>query len=205
MNAAAHRAAPEDAAGIGPGPLVLVCGPSGAGKDTLIKRASEILSHDRRVVFVRRVVTRAPSPFEDNVSVDSARFRRMAEDGAFAFWWEAHGHHYAIPSSVNSDIASGRAAVANVSRLAIEEISRAYQHAITVLITASDEILRERLGSRAREKEQDVASRLTRSQETQGRFRPDATIVNEGAIDIAANSLVGVIRNGLLAANASPV
>lgn len=200
MNAAGNRAAQQVLGAIGPGPLVLVCGPSGAGKDTLLKRASEILCHDRRVVFARRVVTRAASAFEDNISVDAAKFRQMLEGGAFAFWWEAHGHHYAIPSSVNSDIVSGRAAVANVSRLAIEQVSRVYEHVITVLVTASDEVLRERLGSRAREKAQDVASRLTRSQDTQDRFRADATIVNEGSIDIAANSLAGLIRNGLLAA-----
>ena len=41
------------------GRLVLVVGPSGAGKDTLINRAKEALKGDPRFHFVRRVVTRA--------------------------------------------------------------------------------------------------------------------------------------------------
>ena len=43
------------------GSLVLVVGPSGVGKDTLIGGAKQALENDRRFTFVRRVVTR-PKP-----------------------------------------------------------------------------------------------------------------------------------------------
>ena len=43
---------------IGPGWLVLIVGPSGAGKDTLIKIARRNLANEGRVKFPRRVVTR---------------------------------------------------------------------------------------------------------------------------------------------------
>jgi len=42
--------------------LVLVVGPSGAGKDTVIEGARAALGDDTRFRFVRRVVTRPVDP-----------------------------------------------------------------------------------------------------------------------------------------------
>jgi ribose 1,5-bisphosphokinase PhnN len=46
---------------IGPGRLLAVVGPSGAGKDTLIARARTRLAGDPMIVFPLRIVTRAAS------------------------------------------------------------------------------------------------------------------------------------------------
>ena len=49
------------------GHLVLVVGPSGAGKDTLINGARETLAQHHTIRVVRRVVTRASSQWEDHI------------------------------------------------------------------------------------------------------------------------------------------
>ncbi|MGA7013248.1 MAG: phosphonate metabolism protein/1,5-bisphosphokinase (PRPP-forming) PhnN, partial [Pseudolabrys sp.] len=51
---------------IGPGRLVLVVGPSGAGKDTVITGAKAACAADSTFVFPRRVVTRPASDAEDH-------------------------------------------------------------------------------------------------------------------------------------------
>jgi len=60
---------------IGPGRLILVVGPSGACKDTLLEMAKAACSEDRNIVFPRRVVTREASAAEDNEALSAEAFR----------------------------------------------------------------------------------------------------------------------------------
>ena len=46
--------------------LVLVVGPSGAGKDSLLNGAREAFRGDARIGFARRVITRPPDPYGEN-------------------------------------------------------------------------------------------------------------------------------------------
>ncbi len=66
---------PETSTSIGPGRLVLVVGPSGAGKDTLLGLARSACADDKNIVFARRVVTREASGAEDN---EQSEFRRLS-------------------------------------------------------------------------------------------------------------------------------
>ena len=57
------------------GHLVLVVGPSGAGKDSVIAGARAALKGDAGVVFPRRFVTRLSNPdAEDHVSMSEMEF-----------------------------------------------------------------------------------------------------------------------------------
>ena len=114
--------APEAPAKIGPGRLVLVVGPSGAGKDTLIDLARAACAGDANVVFARRVVTREASGSEDNEQVTPDAFRQALACGAFAVHWEAHGLSYALSRAVADDVLAGRTVVANISRSVIGQL-----------------------------------------------------------------------------------
>ncbi|MCS3764319.1 phosphonate metabolism protein/1,5-bisphosphokinase (PRPP-forming) PhnN [Bradyrhizobium centrosematis] len=183
-----------EAGAIGPGRLVLVVGPSGAGKDTLLRLAQAACAGDRDIVFPRRVVTRASSADEDNIAVSPDEFRRAREHGDFAVHWDAHGHSYALPREINGDIRAGRTVVANVSRTVLGALRRAYADVVVVAITAPPEVLAARLAARARQSDGDIAERLTRSVDAAS-AQADVTILNAGSADHHSRELVSVIRN----------
>ena len=57
------------------GTLILVIGPSGAGKDSIIAGAAERLRDDKRILFARRVITRpAHAGGENHLAVSAGEF-----------------------------------------------------------------------------------------------------------------------------------
>jgi ribose 1,5-bisphosphokinase len=183
-----------EAGAIGPGRLVLVVGPSGAGKDTLLRLAQAACIDDNDIVFPRRIVTRESSADEDNIAMSNDEFRRASEHGHFAVHWEAHGHSYALPLDINDDIRAGRAVVANVSRTVIGALRQAYANVIVVAITAPPDVLAQRLAARARHSDGNIDDRLTRSV-NDASANADVTILNAGSADYHGRHLVRVIRN----------
>ncbi|MFB6418185.1 MULTISPECIES: phosphonate metabolism protein/1,5-bisphosphokinase (PRPP-forming) PhnN [Bradyrhizobium] len=182
------------AGGIGPGRLVLVVGPSGAGKDTLLRLARAACVDDHRVVFPRRVVTRESSADEDNIAATSDEFRQAREHGDFAVHWEAHGHSYALSTGINDDIRAGRTVVANVSRTVIGALRQTYANVVVVAITAPPDVLAQRLAARARHSDGNIAERLARSVD-EASAPADVTILNAGSADYHGRQLLRVIRN----------
>ena len=187
---------------IGPGRLVLVVGPSGAGKDTLIDLARPECADDHRIVFPRRVVTRQASAFEDNQEMDEPAFRRTLTQGHFAIHWQAHGHYYGVLRAIDDDIRAGRVVVVNVSRTVIAAVRRFYAHVQVVAITAPAEVLADRLAKRSRGSDSDIRERLHRTvdEETLG---ADVTIVNVGDPRAHARVLARVIIGEHSADNAA--
>jgi ribose 1,5-bisphosphokinase len=180
-------------AAIGPGRLVLVVGPSGAGKDTLIGLARAACAGDGSAVFPRRVVTREATVFEDNAQVSFEAFRQARDRGEFAVHWEAHGHGYALPRAIDDELRAGGTVVANVSRTVVAALRRAYADVVVISITAPAEILSQRLAARARGSDGEIAERLGRAVDGAA-AAPDVTIDNVGSAEAHAQELLRIIR-----------
>ena len=182
-------------AAIGPGRLVLVVGPSGAGKDTLIDLARAACAGDANIVFPRRVVTREATAFEDNAQVSFEAFRQARDNGEFAVHWEAHGHGYALPRAIDDEIREGHTVVANVSRTVIEPMRRAYADVVVVSITAPAEILEPASRGPGARQRRPIADRLGRAVDGAA-AAPDVTIDNVGSAETHAQELLRIIRGG---------
>jgi ribose 1,5-bisphosphokinase len=183
----------DQTAAIGPGRLVLVVGPSGAGKDTLLGLAKAACADERNIVFPRRVITREASASEENEEVSIDTFQEALTRGEYAMHWEAHGHCYALSLAIDDEIRAGRTIVANVSRTVIGAMRRAYADVVVVSITAPPNVLVERIAMRARGSDGKLESRLGRVVEDAS-AAPDVTIVNISSAEYHARQLVRVIK-----------
>ncbi len=109
------------------GLFVAIVGPSGAGKDALIRGLAARLGEADQIVFARRVVTRAADAFEDHETLAEAEFLAARAQGRFALSWSAHGLHYGVPREIEARLAAGLAVVCNLSRAAVAEARRLYR------------------------------------------------------------------------------
>lgn len=165
------------------GRLVLVVGPSGAGKDTLIAQARAALADDPHYVFPRRVVTRpAMAELEDHDTLSEAEFEHRRAQGGFALDWQAHGLCYGLPASLTDDLAAGRTVVVNTSRHVIGLARERFPDCVVALVTARPEIRAARLAGRGRESADEVEARLRREGAPLPEGTRAETIDNSGSL-----------------------
>jgi ribose 1,5-bisphosphokinase len=173
--------------------LVLVVGPSGAGKDTLINAAKAALAGDPRFVFPRRIVTReAVAALEDHDSVTPTEFALREANGAYALSWEAHGLRYGLPAQIETDIAAGRVVVMNGSRAMVAAAKTKFPGTIAVLVEATPAVRAKRLAGRGRESAAEIEARLAREVSAP---LPDAVrIDNSGEVADGVASFLAELR-----------
>lgn len=150
------------------GRIVILSGPSGVGKDTVLA------AWTARNPWVRRVVattTRAPRPGEEDgvayTFVSRERFRELAEAGAFLEWKEVHGNFYATPlESLERMLAAGLIAVLKIDVQGALTAMELRPDALAIfLMPPSMEELERRIRSRATESEDTIQMRLRNARE----------------------------------------
>ncbi|MEO0636122.1 MAG: phosphonate metabolism protein/1,5-bisphosphokinase (PRPP-forming) PhnN [Pseudomonadota bacterium] len=177
-----------------PGTLLLVVGPSGCGKDSLINWLQKRLCDDDTIRFARRTVTRPPSPtHEDHHGVTDAEFERLKADGAFSATWQAHGLQYGLPMECLSAIEAGRVVIANGSRRSIDTIRAAFPSIAIANISIRPDVLEQRLLARGRETAAQVRARL---KQPKFQFPSDLLVCdidNSGALEDAGHQLLRLL------------
>ena len=143
------------------GQLILIVGPSGAGKDTLLDGAKLEFASDSRLVFAKRMITR-PAKDEDNETISMEEFIKRQSDGLFLLSWQAHGLGYGLPISLKEKLDHGCCVVANVSRAILQEAEELGYGVTVIHITASHDLLKARLARRGREEAEDLDHRVNR-------------------------------------------
>lgn len=176
------------------GKLFYVIGPSGSGKDSLMRYGRERLASDPGVVFAHRYITRPVElNGENHVALTEAEFDARLATGLFAMQWGSHGLCYGIGREIDFWLAKGCNVVMNGSREYLPEARRLYPALTAVLVTVSPEVLAERLRARGRETEDQIAQRIMRARQfmqPEGRLE---VIQNDSGLEVAGERLVQLL------------
>ncbi|WP_148717090.1 phosphonate metabolism protein/1,5-bisphosphokinase (PRPP-forming) PhnN [Chitinolyticbacter meiyuanensis] len=176
------------------GRLIMVVGPSGAGKDSVIGYARQALGCNRTVRFARRYITRpATAGGEDHFAMADCEFQDWLEHGRFALAWDSHGLHYGIGTEIDAWLAGGLTVVVNGSRAHLAEAQQRYPELEVVLISASPATLATRLAARGRESADEITARLAREAPLPSTLHI-SRIANDGALTDAGEALLRLLR-----------
>ena len=179
------------------GKLIVVSGPSGAGKDTLIQAALEAIPE---LALIASATTREPREGEvdgrDHVFLSRDEFERWIEEDRFLEWAEYSGNLYGTPKhSVEELLDRGRSVILRIELQGARQIKERRPDALMVFVRApSLEETRRRLESRATESSESVESRMaTAIKEVAARDEFDYEVVNADR-EQARKDIIGIME-----------
>lgn len=174
------------------GRLTAIVGPSGVGKDTILRGMAE---RAPGLTLVRRVITRAPGlDEEDHEAVSEQEFeRRIAAEG-FCLRWQAHGLRYGIPMDVLAKTTAGIDHIVNLSRAVLVEAHKVFPSLVVINLTTAPETLALRLNRRGRESAEDIAKRISRRVSAFDERLTVFTISNDGAPEDTIRRALAVVQ-----------
>jgi ribose 1,5-bisphosphokinase len=142
---------------------VLVAGPSGAGKDTLLDLARGALAGRPGFHFARRCITRpSDAGGEAHEALTEPEYAARVAAGAFFAHWRAHGLGYGLPAEIGARLAGGETVIVNASRAAIAAIAASHAPTELVIVDAPPALRAARLAARGRESAAEIAVRQAR-------------------------------------------
>lgn len=183
------------------GQLIVISGPSGSGKSSLVDLLLKRNPSLRRSISA---TTRRPRPGERNgvdyhfMSVE--RFKEGMEKGEFLEWAVYNGNYYGTPKKwVDEAISRGEDILLTIEVQGAEQIKGIYPDALLIFILPpSPELLRERIRRRGSESEEEIERRLQIARDEISRIGIyDFFVINEeGELDRAVEEVERIISVG---------
>ena len=146
--------------------LIILTGPSGVGKGTVIK---EILGKEKNFWLSISATTREPREGEKEGEnyhfLNQEKFKEMIEKNLFLEWAQFAGNYYGTPlSSVNKKIKKGYIVLLEIEVEGARQIKNKFPNSLSIfLLPPNKEELERRIRNRGTEKEEAIKKRLSRA------------------------------------------
>jgi guanylate kinase len=165
------------------GLLIVISGPSGVGKDTLIKRLLEL---DRNLRYSVSCTTRPPRPGEqdgvDYSFVSRERFQQLIDEGAFLEHATYNGNLYGtLAERVERARADGHDIVLKIEVQGAEQVRKNVPDAILIFVVppSVDELVRRQMKRNTESSQDMTARRQIAEREMEYSSRYDHVVVND--------------------------
>lgn len=179
------------------GKLLILSGPAGAGKGTVIAEVFKKLDH---IKYSVSCTTREPRPGEvDGVSycfLDEATFRRMIGEGRFLEWANVHGHLYGTRRDmVEKTLEEGDDVLLEIDVQGALQVKEKMPEAVTIFIKPPTfEELERRLRARGTETPQELEVRIHNAKkELQTADHYEHCIIND-KVENAAEDFIKIVK-----------
>ncbi|MEJ1934921.1 guanylate kinase [Nostoc sp. NIES-2111] len=165
------------------GKLIVLTGPSGVGKGTLMR---SLLQRHPELYYSVSATTRAPRPGEvdgkNYYFISRSKFEQLVAQGEFLESAEFAGNYYGTPrEAVLHQVQSGKLVVLEIELEGARQIRTSFPQALSIFILPpSFEELERRIRGRGQDSEEAIARRLQRAkEEIQAADEFDIQIVND--------------------------
>ena len=180
------------------GSLIILSGPSGAGKTALTEYALRTLSD---IKFSISYTTRAPRGYErDGVEyffTDRPKFESLIEAGEFLEWAEVHGNYYGTSRiSIDGFLRRGKDMILDIDVQGARSVKKARPEAVAIFVLPpSFDVLRERLLRRGQDDAGVIEKRLKIARDEISHYGDyDYLIINDD-LENAKRELVAIITS----------
>lgn len=187
------------------GLLLIVSGPSGVGKGTVIEALREKLRTElgRELYLSVSMTTRAPRPSEiDGVHysfVTREDFAKLVEVNGFAEFAEFAGNFYGTPlAPIHEHISAGDIVVFDIEVVGAANMRSIFPEAVSVFITPpSFEELRRRLSGRGTDSPEGIEKRLRIAESECLRSGEFNYIICNDSVENASGKIMDIIKEKL--------
>ena len=142
--------------------IFLISGPSGVGKDSVIKKLNESNSNIKNIITITtRKIRENEISNKDYIFVNKQEFETLIKKQKLIEWSEVYGNYYGVPlDQIENNLQKQNKIIIKTDIQGVKKLKQKFENAITIFIMPPDiKTLLKRLKSRKTDSIEDITKR----------------------------------------------